>query len=170
MRGIERLRSVERSTEPLAKALTALPKQQTILVRLVRIAAYGLGDFFTSVFNELGLAEHSYHALCVLVSSDKGRASPSELSELVGTSRPNMSRVLVDLEKEGYVRREAGVLDGRRSVIVLTKRGREVVSRLTPSIADPVANAFAELDDDEQAVLDKLLRKAIVSFDEAKFR
>lgn len=170
MRGIERLRSVERSTEPLAKALPELPKQQTILVRLVRIAAYGLGDFFTGVFSELGLTEHSYHALCVLVSSDKGHASPSELSELVGTSRPSMSRVLVDLESEGYVRREAGALDGRRSVIVLTKRGRDVVNKLTPSIADPVANAFADLDADEQAVLDKLLRKAIVSFDEAKYR
>lgn len=170
MRGIERLRSIERSTEPLAKALPALPKQETMLIRLVRVAAYGLGDYFTSVFNELGLTEHSYHALCVLVSSDKGRASPSELSELVGTSRPNMSRVIVELEKEGYASREAGALDGRRSVITITKRGRDIVKKLTPSVAGPAANAFADLDDEEQAVLDRLLRKAIVSFDEAKFR
>lgn len=170
MRGIERLRSVERSTEPLAKALPALPKQQTILIRLVRIAAYGLGDFFTGVFGELGLTEHSYHALCVLVSSEKGRASPSELSELVGTSRPNMSRVLADLEKEGYVSRDSGLLDGRRSVITITKRGKDVVKKLTPSVAGPVANAFADLEPEEQAELDRLLRKAIVSFDEAKYR
>src|SRR5690554_4708245 len=146
VRGIERLRSVERSTEPLAKALPMLPKQQTILIRLVRVAAYGLGDFFTGVFGELGLTEHSYHALCVLVSSEKGRASPSELSELVGTSRPNMSRVIADLEKAGYAQREVGAIDGRRSVISITKLGRDVVKKLTPAVAGPVANAFADLD------------------------
>ncbi|WP_414728553.1 MarR family winged helix-turn-helix transcriptional regulator [Zhongshania aliphaticivorans] len=170
MRGIERLRSVERTTEPLAKALPELPKQQTILVRLVRIAAYGLGDYFGGVFDELGLTEHSYHALCVLVASDKGSASPSELSELVGTSRPNMSKVIVTLEKAGYISRKAGKLDGRRSVVEITKLGEQVVSKATPSVAGPVASAFSGLDDKEQAELDRLLRKAIVSFDEAKFR
>jgi len=170
VRGIDRLRSVERTTEPLTKALPELPKQQTILVRLVRIAAYGLGDYFTGVFSELGLTEHSYHALCVLVASDKGRASPSELSELVGTSRPNMSKVIVTLEKAGYVCKEVGQLDGRRAVVAITKLGRQVVSKATPSVAGPVNNAFSGLDADEQAELDRLLRKAIVSFDEAKFR
>ncbi len=170
MRGIERLRAIERTTEPLAKTLPELPKQQTILIRLVRVAAYGLGDYFSGVFGELGLTEHSYHALCVLVSSKKGRASPSELSELVGTSRPSMSRVIADLEKDGYVSRESGPLDGRRSIITITRLGREVVKKLTPDVAAPVANAFMQLDSDEQVLLDRLLRKAIVSFDEAKYR
>ena len=168
MRGIDRLRSVERSTGPLAQALPELPKIETVLIRLIRIAAYGMGDYFSQVFRGLGLTEITYHVLCILVASKDGRAAPSELSELIGTSRANMTKALAVLEKEGYVIREADKTDGRRSLIILSEAGRATVNKVTPSMTAPVADAFSQLSSDEQKILDKLLRKAIVSFDQAK--
>ena len=169
MRGIERIRTVDRTTKPLRKALPVLPVAETVLIRLIRIGAYGLEDYFLNIFRDLGLTEKSYHVLCVLVASKKRQAYPSELSELIGTSRANMTKVLAALERDGFVLREGGKTDARRSLIKITQRGVNAVNKITPSIAGPVGNAFSGLSDEEKSTLDDLLRKLIVSFDEAKY-
>ena len=168
MRGIERLNTIERTTETLAKALPALPIAETVMIRLIRVGVYGLEDYFLKIFRDLGLTEKSYHTLCVLVASKKRQAYPSELSELVGTSRANMTKVLAALEAEDYIKRESGKTDARRSLIKITAQGLRVVNKITPLIAGPVADAFSGLNADEISALDELLRKLIVSLDEAK--
>src|SRR6267154_2499649 len=118
MRGIERLASVESTTPRMARALPEMPMDGTVLVRLIRISAFGMGNFFEPVFRELDLSEHSFHVLCLLVASENGTASPSELSETV------------------------------------------------PQIVEPIHRAFSGLSKAEMALLDQLLRKLIVSFDQ----
>src|SRR2546422_6843908 len=103
MRGTERLPAVERSTPPMASALPDLPMAETVMVRLIRISVVGLGQYFEPVFRDLDLTESSFHVLCLLVASADGMASPSELSELVGTSRANMTRILDSLLVDGLV-------------------------------------------------------------------
>lgn len=168
MRGIERLKAIERSTEPLAQALPALPQAETVLIRLLRVGAFGLDDYFSQVFCHWELGEKLYHTLCVLVATPQGRAYPSELSELIGTSRANMTKVLAALERDRYIRREVGLNDGRRSMVHITRRGRDIVNQITPDMVEPVKTAFAKLTPPERAALDQLLRKLIVSLDEAK--
>lgn len=168
MRGTERLRAVELTTEPLRQALPALPRAETVLIRLLRISGYGLGDFFLQVFRNMGLTEIPYHVLCILVASKEGRAYPSELSELVGTSRATMTNALAVLEQRGYVTRESSELDARRNLVIITKQGADKVNEMTPELVEPITAAFSKLTLEEQETLDKLLRKAIVSFDEAK--
>src|SRR3981081_2621462 len=124
MRGIERLDSVRRSTPAMAKALPDLPMAETVMVRLIRISVVGLGQFFEPVFREIGLSENSFHVLCLLMASDRNRASPSSLSEMVGTSRANMTRILGELESDGLVSRASQERDGRRYVIEITAAGR----------------------------------------------
>lgn len=170
MRGSERLRTVERTTESLTKALPQLPMVETVMIRLIRVGAFGLDDYFLKIFRNLGFTEKTYHVLCVLVASNKREAYPSDLSELIGTSRANITKMLASLEAEGYVERESGKTDARRSLIKITDAGLEAVNKITPLIAGPVADAFAGLTKDELCTLDGLLRKLIVSFDEAKYR
>ncbi|MGI1677213.1 MAG: MarR family transcriptional regulator [Cellvibrionaceae bacterium] len=168
MRGIERLKTVERTTEALAKALPALPVPETVMIRLIQILVYGLEDYFLHVFRDLGLTEKSYHTLCILVASKKRQAYPGELSELVGTSKANMTKILATLEAKGYINREIGKTDGRRSLIKITPRGLKEATKITPLISGPVGDAFSGLNTDEISVLDELLKKLIVSFDTAK--
>lgn len=168
MRGIERLKSVDMSIEPLAEALPDLPKDETSLVRLIRIASYGLSDYFTEVFKNMGVTENTFHMLAILCASEHGQYSPTELSELIGTSRANMTKIIAVLEKQGYVKRESGKLDGRQNFVVLTAEGRELVGRVTPIVASPIQMAFSGLSATERKKLGQLLRKAILSFDDAK--
>ena len=85
--------------------MTVPPMAETVMVRLIRISVVGLGQFFEPVFREIGLSENSFHVLCLLMASDRNRASPSTLSEMVGTSRANMTRILDELEGGGFVSR-----------------------------------------------------------------
>ena len=167
MRGIERLDAVRRSTPPMAEALPDLPMAETVMVRLIRISVVGLGQFFEPVFREIGLSENSFHVLCLLMASDRNRASPSTLSEMVGTSRANMTRILDQLENDGLVSRASEERDGRRYVIEITAAGRRAARDAVPELTQPLRRAFAGLSAEEFAQLDGLLRKAIKSFDQS---
>ena len=165
MRGLERLAAVDRSTPPMAEALPSLPMAQTVMIRLMRISVVGLGQFFEPVFRTLGLTETSFHVLCLLMAAEDGRASPSELSDLVGTSRANMTRVLDDLIETGLVQRASSTRDARRAVIQITSTGRSVAANALPRLEQPLRRAFEDLSPDEFASLETLLRKVIRAFD-----
>jgi MarR family transcriptional repressor of emrRAB len=165
MHGAERLRAIERSTPSMAEALPDLPMSETVMIRLIRISVAGLGNYFEPVFRDLGLTESSFHVLCLLLSSEQGRASPSELSELVGTSRANMTRILEDLMSDGLASRALEERDARRHIIRITPAGRKAARQAVPRLIAPLKDAFSGLNAQEFATLDKLLRKAIVSFD-----
>jgi MarR family transcriptional regulator, negative regulator of the multidrug operon emrRAB len=165
MNGENRLSAIDRSTPAMSQALPDLPVQETVLIRLLRLCFSGMGDFFSAEFRKIGLSENSFHVLCLLVANKEGQASPSELSELVGTSRANMTRILGTLVDEGLVTRQTEELDGRRHTIQITNAGRRATLDAVPRLVGPLQRAFAGLDADERSQLDTLLRKCIRSFD-----
>ncbi len=149
----------------MGAALPDLPMPETVMVRLMRISISGLMDFFEPVFRRLGLTENSFHVLCLLVANGHGQASPSELSELIGTSRANMTRILDSLVNDGFVSRAIETRDARRHVIQITRAGIKAAHDAVPQLIEPLKRAFSDLSPEEFALLEKLLRKTIVSFD-----
>jgi MarR family transcriptional repressor of emrRAB len=165
MRGVERLIAVEKSTPAISSALPALPVAETVMVRLMRISVFGLGQFFEPVFRAMGLTENSFHVLCLLFASENRCAAPSVLSELIGTSRANMTRILDSLVADGLVSRSIEVRDARRHVIRITAAGRKTVTEAVPKLVGPLKRSFSGLSAEERVQLEQLLRKTIVSFD-----
>lgn len=165
MKGRERLLHVDTSTPRMARALPDLPMDLTVMVRLLRIGVLGMGNFFEPVFRALDLSENSFHVMCLLCAAEKGSESPSELSEMVGTSRANMTRILDQLVEDGHVTRTTAARDGRRQVVTISAAGRRKVRDTVPRIAEPLRIGFSGLSTQELAQLDGLLRKLIVSFD-----
>ncbi|TVO63523.1 MarR family winged helix-turn-helix transcriptional regulator [Denitromonas ohlonensis] len=170
MNGQQRLSKVALSTPRMARALPGIPMDGTVMVRLLRISGSGLSDFFEPAFRALDLSEHSFHVLCLLVADESGAASPSELSDMVGTSRSNMTRILEELERAGWVARSVAPRDARRHVIAITGPGREKVRQTVPRIAEPIERAFSDLSEEEFALLQHLLRKLVVSLDKGSAR
>lgn len=148
----------------MSQALPTLPMRETVLIRLLRLCLSDMGEFFSAEFRKIGLSENSFHVLCLLVANEQGQASPSELSELVGTSRANMTRILALLVDEGFATRQTEELDGRRHMIQITNAGRRAALDAVPRLVGPLQRAFAGLDSDEQAQFNALLRKCIQSF------
>ncbi len=140
---------------------------QTVMVRLIRISGFGLASYFEPVFREIGISERAFHALCLLVASEHGRAAPSELSELVGTTRANMTQILDELLRDKLVSRTPHPRDGRRYDISINAAGRKRVREVVPQIIEPLKDGFSLLDAEEFALLDRLLRKLIISLDKS---
>lgn len=167
MKGIERLAAVESSTPRMERALPELPMGSTVLVRLLRISNFGMTSFFEPLFRSMDLGEVEFHVLCLLVASENGSASPSELTELVGTTRANMTRIVDVLVDRAFVARTTSTRDGRRQVIAINASGRRKVREMVPKVANALTIGFSGLSEKERALLDGLLRKLIVSFDKS---
>ena len=167
MKGSERLAQVGFSTPRMARALPELSMPGTVMVRLLRISQFGLGNYFEPVFRSMGLTENTFHVLCLLVADESGSASPGALSEMVGTSRANMTRLLEELCDDGYIARTIDPRDARRHVITITAEGRAKALEAAPLLQEPIENAFSDLSAEEFAVLERVLRKLIVSLDKS---
>ncbi len=167
MKGSERLNQIADSTPLMGRALPELLMPGTVMVRLLRATEFGLGNYFEPVFRAMGLTENTFHVLCLLLASEHGRASPGELSEMVGTSRANMTRLLEELIEDGHVARSIDPRDARRHVISITPAGRAKALKAAPQLREPIERAFSDLDAKEFAVLERVLRKLIVSLDKS---
>jgi MarR family transcriptional repressor of emrRAB len=139
----------------------------TVLVRLLRISNFGMTSFFEPVFRSMDLGEVEFHVLCLLVASENGSASPSELTELVGTTRANMTRIVDVLVDRAFVARTTSTRDGRRQVIAINASGRWKVREFVPKVANALTIGFSRLSEKETAVLHELQRKLIVAFDKS---
>src|SRR5215510_6913264 len=81
------------------------------------------------------------------------------LADIMATQRPNMTKLLNDLERRGFVRRKQGESDRRTNGIFLTPAGRTKVDAM---IGDAVAQdelATSALEPSERRTLLRLLRK-----------
>jgi MarR family transcriptional repressor of emrRAB len=149
----------------MKQALPDLPMVETVMVRLIRSAAAEMTDFFEPVFREIGLSENVFHVLCLLLATENGQLSPSDLSDLVGTSRANMTKIIASLKVSGYVSCCEVKHDGRRQMIAITESGKATALAALPTLTRPLKMAFSSLTAEEMTQLDALLRKVIVSFD-----
>lgn len=170
MKGSERLQQVALSTPRMGQALPELSMPGTVMVRLLRITGFGLGNYFEPVFRSMGLTENTFHVLCLLVANPDGSESPGNLSEMVGTSRANMTRLLEELVDDGYVKRTIDPRDARRHIISITRAGRAKALESAPMLREPIKNAFSDLSAEEFELLNRVLRKLIVSLDKSPRR
>ncbi|MCA1490267.1 winged helix-turn-helix transcriptional regulator [Ensifer sp. NBAIM29] len=101
-----------------------------------------------------------YDVLWELVKADDGRLRPFEIETRTLLAQYNLSRLIDRLEREGLVRREAFVQDGRGQWVVITEDGRAMRARMwqiyAPSIERHVG---ARLSEDEARELTALLSR-----------
>ena len=163
MRGASRLAAIDVSTPAMAWALPNLPSAETVLVRLLRLNLASISEVLDGEFRKVGLTELTFQVLCLLMASKDGQATPSDLSDLVGTSRANMTRIIASIVDEGYAVREVEANDARRSNISITPQGRKVTENAADYLAEPIRRIFAGLNEKEFTQLEALLRKCVVS-------
>lgn len=75
-----------------------------------------------SIFEAHNLSANECMALCKLNS---GCSTPAGLIELLGQSKPRISKVLSGLEKKEFITRQIDLTDKRKIYFVLTDLGRK---------------------------------------------
>lgn len=110
---------------------------------------------FRPILREHGLTEQQWRVVRVLAENDNIDAS--EVAARSFLLAPSLTRILQFLEKEGLVRRTADRSDQRRSVLCLTRRGREVFDRVGPDSEQRYAEIEAEFGQERLEQLYELL-------------
>jgi MarR family 2-MHQ and catechol resistance regulon transcriptional repressor len=108
------------------------------------LSNYGLTD------SQFAVLEALYHL---------GTLSQVELAQKLLKSTGNMTLVLKNLEKLGYVCRERNSEDQRYMNVSLTEAGRQMTARVLPLHVQGIVEAMGVLSAEEQATLGTLCRK-----------
>lgn len=110
---------------------------------LYRVANALRGDVSATVLEPLGLTFPQY--ICLrLLSRNPGRSN-AELARGSGVSPQAMNMVLRALQDRGLVARPDTVASGRSLPAVLTKRGRDLLSRTDSGVRDAEDRVLADL-------------------------
>ncbi|MFE2066823.1 MarR family winged helix-turn-helix transcriptional regulator [Streptomyces sp. NPDC059467] len=82
-----------------------------------------------------------------------GSATPGEIAAAERQRPQSLTRVFAELEGEGLVRREAGTVDRRQSVLTLTEAGRQALLADMAQRDTWLARALGALSETERGVL-----------------
>lgn len=88
-------------------------------------------------------------------------ASASDVVALTGIPKNSVSRAVAKLMEEGMLKREPHELDGRKSVLRLTRKGRKVYDELLPKFVARQERMLAVLSAQELKEFDRLLNKLV---------
>ena len=125
-------------------------------------AVRGFNRFYT---NALGLLRGKYldtpysltEARLLFELAQRDTSEVTDLRRTVDIDPGYLSRILARFESDGVIARQRSAADGRRQVIQLTGRGREVVAGLDARSAEQVRDMLAALcDDDRRRLLDAM--------------
>ncbi|MCG7204885.1 MarR family winged helix-turn-helix transcriptional regulator [Streptomyces arenae] len=125
------------------RALSDAARIRRALVRLSRRLRRERGDGSLSS-NQLVVLGHLHR---------HGRATPGEISAAERQRPQSLTRVFAELEAEGLVRREAGTVDRRQSVLSLTEDGRRALEADMAQRDAWLAEALRSLGETERGVL-----------------
>ena len=92
-------------------------------------------------FEKAGLIGYrSYEVLVALLSADGHRLRLNELADKVGLTRSGLTRMADRLEKDGFLRRDRSLEDGRGVYAQICPSGREAVRAAWPTYRACVAD------------------------------
>jgi len=112
---------------------------------------------FRPMLRDHGLTEQQWRVIRAL--ADYENIDASELARRSFLLAPSLTRILQHLEGEKLVRRSADANDQRRSVLVLTAKGRKLFSRVAPDSASLYADIEEEFGADKLEMLYHLLEQ-----------
>ncbi len=99
---------------------------------------------------QFGVLETLYH---------KGEQRICEIIEKTLSTSGNMTVVIKNLEKLGYIIRSKDPNDGRASIISLSKDGYAIIAEIFPQHLLELRDVFKNLNTDEKKQLSDLLKK-----------
>lgn len=152
--GIAQWRKERPDLDPSAKAVTG---------RILR-----LHDVILKAFNKAlsanGLKYRNYAVLATLRSSGEPfEMTPSALQEMMVLTSGGLSKLLSRLEKKNLIARTVGLNDRRNVLVRLTEKGQALVEQAMATQAKVEHELIASLSQEERKIMEKLLRRLVVS-------
>jgi DNA-binding MarR family transcriptional regulator len=117
---------------------------------------------------EFGISDAKLEVLEVLSCCSGRRACLFSLGDRLGVTRPNVTKLVDGLERQGLVTRIPHPVDRRMVQAQLTAEGAAVAAQALPGRVALMERAWASLDDDELEHLVWMLRRAAAELVDAR--
>lgn len=111
----------------------------------------------SETFKQDDLTPTQFSVLDVLYS--KGPMKIAELIDSILATSGNMTVVIRNMEKKGWITRHTCPSDKRACLLTLTAAGRQVIEHALPLHIEKIEETFSVLTEDEQEELIRLLKK-----------
>jgi MarR family 2-MHQ and catechol resistance regulon transcriptional repressor len=125
-------------------------------IKLNRASETVLGNT-KSIFSKEGLTESQFSVLEVLYHC--GDQSQLDIGKKILKTRGNITFVIRNLEKNGYIVRRKTDADKRFYSVNLTKNGRDVIEKIFPDHVRQIVSKMSILSSNEQQELGRLCKK-----------
>jgi MarR family 2-MHQ and catechol resistance regulon transcriptional repressor len=134
-------------------------KEVNILNSFIKLtrAADAVRGRISSVINTSEITESQFYVLDSLYHS--GPLTQKSIGEKVFRSGGNITLVIDNLEKQGYVKRVRGKEDRRYFTIHLTKAGKNLMDKIFPEFLSAIKDEMNILGDSEHKQLQELCKK-----------
>lgn len=139
--------------------LPGTARREVLLSRLYFHVFKLLDERFNASLSEYGLTRTTFSALLLLYSDPDNAVSPSALSQVMVSSRTNITRVADELEAGGWLERRPHPEDRRRVCLSLTPSGQALLERVLPRQRLYMKDLWSGLSESEQVQFESLLRK-----------
>ncbi|HFI0346311.1 TPA: MarR family winged helix-turn-helix transcriptional regulator [Streptococcus suis] len=90
---------------------------------------------------------------------NKGNLRIQDLIDKLLSTSGNMTVVIKNMIRDGYVYKTSDTSDRRASLIALTEKGRQTIESILPEHYDHVGQIFSVLSSEEQDLLATILKK-----------
>lgn len=107
----------------------------------------------------LGLSPSAFNVLMALHNNEDRTLEPCQLAQRLLISRPSVTGLLDTLQGKGFVERLPHADDRRRVLVRLTDEGLSLLESHFPRHYSEMNAVFAELTEDEKALLVSMLRR-----------
>ncbi|KAB7709423.1 MarR family transcriptional regulator [Plesiomonas shigelloides] len=136
-------------------------RQEIVLSRLLQHTANQLLCRHNEALKRYQLNDTLFTALVLLYTSEHYSLQPSELSNLLNTSRTSATRIADELVARGWISRE--LLDGDRRCFQLTlnETGLAFMQSLLPEQRQRLRNLWAPFSTEEKQQFEYLLHKLL---------
>ena len=124
----------------------------------------GAGHGFGRSHGPQALAHAARFRLLDALGASDRPPSVSELADAIGVDQPRASRLVQAAVDAGHVRREADPSDARRSALVLTSAGRELLSSARSNRRGAVEAALAGFSEEETVEFARLLGRFVAGW------
>lgn len=112
---------------------TDAPGDVILATRLLVRSANMLESRINAVLEPMGIHIHEYLALMV-IKSEGGPIRPTELSDTLGISRPQITRLLDTLEQRGLIVRKHSTTDRRALMLSLSAKGKRQLESASSTV------------------------------------
>ena len=109
--------------------------------------------------SQLSLAR--FIALIVIEREDADSLTASDISQKMGISKKNVSRLLDQLENGGLIKRQEHASDGRAHIVKLSKKGSSTLAKILPGYYEIINTSLSPLSKGDTKDLASILSKVL---------